>query len=384
MRVLMVIERYFPVWGGAENQLRQIIPHLTHLGCEVEVATRRWKMQMSPYEQIDGVAVHRLGLPGKSHLKTFLFTISLVFYLIYVGSKFEVIHTHGAVALGAMGALVAKILGVKNIAKIATAGRIIKLKKKLSGRILLALFNQSNSIICMSDEIRKELELINTPAKIIYRITNAVDVERFRPFPEAQRKAWRMQRKFLPNTPVVIFAGRLVPRKGFDILLKAWEQVVKLDSQAQLIVLGSGNYQPDSIESEVRIKVANEGIGNVHFEGETVSPESYLGVADIFVFPSRKEGFPNALMEAMAAALATVSSRIGGVVELVDDGKTGLLFSPEDSRVLADNIIFLLNNPKTRSEIGSRARKYVAEHYTFDRIARRVNEVYRTIIDKKT
>lgn len=376
----MITERYFPIWGGAENQLQQLIPYLVRHGCRVEVVTRRWKKEMLKREIVNGTYVSRLGFPGNGHFSAIVFTVNLVLYLLIHDRRADIIHSHGAVAMGAVGSLIARITGISNIAKIATAGRILKLQKKISGRLILAIFKRSDSIICMTDEIQKELETIDLQVKSIYRITNAVDGGRFRPFPEEQRKAWRIERGFLPTTPIILFSGRLVPRKGLDVLLEAWLKVIKFNLQAQLIVLGSGNGQPDSIETQIRIKAAQEGIVNINFEGETNSPESYLGVADIFAFPSIKEGFPNALLEAMASGVVTISSKIGGVVDLINDGKTGLLFPPGDDKVLADNILYLLKNPKIRSDIGLRARKHVLEHYPFGKIAKQYLETYQNIL----
>lgn len=379
MKVLMVIERYFPIWGGAENQLQQLIQHLCDLGCEIEILTRRWQKGIAAKELVNDIAVYRVGWPGKGRLATIVFILSLVWFLLRRGRKVDIIHSHGAAALGALGSLAARITRTHNIAKISTAGRIPKLIVNLPGRLILKLFKHSDAIVCISDEIQRELTAIDTSPRRIVRISNGVDGERFRPLPKVQRREWRIAKGLSPVIPVVVFSGRFVHRKGLDVLLDAWHRVIKLHPAAHLIVIGSGANQSDSVEHQIRCKVKEEGIANVSFEGETNSPESYLGISDIYVFPSRKEGLPNALLEAMASGLPIVASEIGGVVNLVEDDETGLLFPCGDVDALSNRIVELLNNPQKLKKIGSQARQHVLEHYSFKQIAQQYLKVYRDV-----
>ena len=85
------------------------------------------------------------------------------------------------------------------------------------------------------------------------------------------------------------------------------------------------------------------------------------------------------MLEAMASGLSPVASEIGGVVDLIKNGKTGLLFPLEDSQTMADKIQFLLNNPEVRVRIGQKARTHVLENYTFDRVAEQYCQLYENI-----
>jgi len=379
MRVLMLTERYYPIWGGAENQLRQLTPHLIELGCEIEIITRQWRADMPPHEYIDGASVLRVGHPGKNFFKTFLFTVSLIWHLLCNTKKKDIIHSHGAVAMGAIGRIISILRGAKNVVKIASAGRILKYKNKIFGMMMLSFFKQSDAINGMTEEIQKELENIGTPTKTIFSITNAVNGKRFQPYTQKQRMTWKIQKSLDPSTPVILFMGRLVPEKGLFILLDAWRRVIQSYPQAHLIILGSGFGQAVSIETQLKRKVENEAIANITFEGETESPESYLGTADIFAFPSRHEGFPNALLEAMASGMAIVASDIGGVVELIENDKTGLLFPSGNDKILADKIIYFLEHPKIRYRMALQARRHVLKNYSFEKIAKQYMETYQQI-----
>lgn len=379
----MVIERYLPVWGGAENQLRQLCPRLVDAGCEMTIVTRRWSRNMAVTELIDGVPVRRVGLPLKGWFGTAYFVLALFWYLLREGPRFEVIHSHGAAMLGALCRVAATLTGLRNMAKITTAGRISKLSGSLPGRLTLALFKRSDAIVCLSREIYDEISAINVTPDRIACIPNAVVVERFKPGSAESRRQWRHEHGFGEQDPVIVFSGRLVSRKGPDVLLEAWRHTVDRHPDAQLLLLGSGRDQPDSIEHRLRRTVEETSLRNVAFEGSVDAPEDYLAIADVFVLPSFREGFPNALLEAMAAGLATVSSRIGGVVDLVTDGETGLMFPTGDATALAKGLISLVEDPKRRREIGLKARSHVVENYSIETITQRYVCAYRSLVENR-
>ena len=124
MKVLMVIERYSPIWGGAENQLRELCLHLVQNACEVSVVTRRWEWGMPARDLVDGVPVRRVGLSLGNIHGSLAFAVALFWYLLKHGRKTDIIHSHGAAALGGLCTLAARLTGSRCVAKIATAGRI--------------------------------------------------------------------------------------------------------------------------------------------------------------------------------------------------------------------------------------------------------------------
>ncbi len=375
----MVTERYLPIWGGAENQLRQLIPHLIDRGCEVEIVTRRFHESMAVEENLEGATVHRIGSPGTSFFAQLKFIVCLFVFLFKAGSRTDIYHSHGAVKMGAICWIVALLRGKKNVAKIASAGRIPKLSKTLSGRLMLAMFKRSAAIISMTKEIDKELYAVGTPKTIMHSITNGVDCHRFSPASTTQRQDWRIKNGLSPDCWVFLFSSRLVFGKGLDILMNGWEEIVTKYPNSQLLVIGSGTDQADSVEDEMHKKVLDENLINVLFMGETERPEDYLSIADCFIFPSRKEGFPNALMEAMASQLPCIASQIGGVEALIDNGVNGVLFESENSKDLAKQCLWLLDNPDRNKSIGENARQKMLSTYSFETIASRYVQLYKEL-----
>lgn len=380
MNILMVTERYIPIWGGAENQLRQLAPHLAKRGCRVEIVTRRWHKEMPSQELVSGVMVYRVGVPGTSLFAKGVFISSLFLFMFRAGSRIDIYHSHGAVNMGALCALIQSLRKKKNVAKIATAGRIPRLLSTVSGRLSLGMFKRSSAIISMTGEIERELKSINASKSVIYSIPNGVDCSRFHPSSSSERKEWKKNNELPLESFLLLFSGRLVYRKGLDVLIDAWSRIVYSVPKAFLLVVGSGENQSDSVEEAMRERIAKEKWKNVRFIGETQKPEEFLSKVDLFIFPSREEGFPNALMEAMASRLPCVASRIGGVEALITDNENGVLFESENSDNLAEKCIDLLQDREKSKYLGENARRHMLAYYAFEAISEKYVNLYESLI----
>lgn len=379
MRILMVIDCYIPIWGGAQSALRRLNPYLTSLGCEISILTRRFEENMKTEEMIDNIPVYRVGWPGNNFFATVSYLLGLFFFTITHRDRFDIIHTQGAAALGAYGKLLAIITNKCNVARVSSSSRIPKLQKNLFGKFILMIFKKSNAIICLSDEIFQQLKNIHTPDNNIVRLSNAVDTNLFCPLEKNLKQQWKRKRGFAENDPVVIFSGRLVKSKRLDVLLNAWAKVNHVHSEARLLFLGNGKYHANSSEEELYRIVKNNSLGNVYFVGESNHPERYLAAADIFVFPVEYEGLSNALLEAMASGLGIIASDIDANREIIQHEKTGLLV-PIDPSFLADAIIALIENIPKRELLGLEAREYVRRHHTFESVAKRYLSTYQFLM----
>ena len=376
VRVAMVIERYLPIWGGAENQLHQLIPRLNAKNCRITVVTRRWRQSLLPQEKLDQVSVVRLGISGTGKLSTAWFVIALMSYIIRHRGQIDILHSHGAANLGALCALLARSLGMKNVCKIATAGKISALSRSNFGKLILLFLKKSDAIVVMTDEIKKEVETLGAMQVNLIEIPNGVDPDRFSVADSKERARFRRDLGIRESAKLVLFCGRLVQRKGLDVLLGAWSTVVAKVPEAYLLILGSGTNQPDSVENEMKRYVREQQLPQVIFLGETPHPEYFLAAVDCFSFPSRKEGFPNALLEAMAASLPVVAANIGGVRPLVKDGVTGMLFIPEDQGHCAQKLVTVLTDQQLAEKIGKAGQNFVTEYFSFETVSQQYGALY--------
>lgn len=182
----------------------------------------------------------------------------------------------------------------------------------------------------------------------------------------------------LPETrPILLTVGRLVPRKGIDIVLQALPQVLEVYPTLLYRIAGHG---PD--EQRLRALTAQLCLEHaVQFVGvvpPTQLPDLYRD-AQIFVMPSREEqqqasieGFGITYLEASASGLPVVAGRSGGAVEAVRDGETGFLVNPHDPKALANKLICLLQDRRLRGQLGSCGRKWIETEMNWDRAAREI------------
>jgi glycosyltransferase involved in cell wall biosynthesis len=172
----------------------------------------------------------------------------------------------------------------------------------------------------------------------------------------------------------VLFVGNLYqqPAKGIDILLKAWRDVVKRVPAAKLEIAGDGNVNAYS-EYCKRTGI----IDSVIFLGKHSDVPSLMLNADVFVLPSRREGMPNVLMEAMLKGLPCVATDISGSQDLIENNVSGLLVKSLDVNSLAEKICFLLVNREQAEIMGRNARRKILESYNIDMIAEKYLKLYK-------
>ena len=180
----------------------------------------------------------------------------------------------------------------------------------------------------------------------------------------------------LPRDGIVFGAvGRLSREKGLDVALRALASP-SAPRDARLVVLGRGKLRP-SLEAEGLAL----GLGDrVQFLGYREDVGAYLAHLDALVLPSRHEGLPFAALEAMAAGCPVVAARVGGVPELVTDGRTGLLFPAEDAPALARQLARLAGSADLRGRLAAAGREHVARHFTRDAMGEGHLALYRAAL----
>jgi glycosyltransferase involved in cell wall biosynthesis len=186
-----------------------------------------------------------------------------------------------------------------------------------------------------------------------HHLPNGCDTERFSPEPAA-RERMRRQLGIDTDRPVIAFVGRNHPEKGLDVLMDALQHVPEQLPRLTVMLVGSGT---DTVEA-----VGLEGLDLLAL-GERADVPELLRAADILVLPSRTEGTPNAVIEAMASGLPCVVADVGDSADVV--GPTGLVVAPGSPQELADALGSMLRMaPETRAEWGAAARARVIERYS--------------------
>ena len=170
----------------------------------------------------------------------------------------------------------------------------------------------------------------------------------------------------------MITVANLRPEKGHDVLLDVARLVLARFPDARFELVGDGPERPRLVARAEALGIA----GAVSFLGHTDEVAGQFAQADISALPSRTEAFPNAALEAMASGLPVVASAVGGLVELVDDRRTGLLTPAGDPTALAGRLCELMADGAWGARLGRAARAAVEARFSFDRMTDGVERVY--------
>jgi glycosyltransferase involved in cell wall biosynthesis len=181
-----------------------------------------------------------------------------------------------------------------------------------------------------------------------------------------------------PNAKVIGTVGKLREEKGTKYLLEAARKVLQVLPNTIYLIVGDGPLRADLEKLVSHLKIEDR----VVFAGFRHNMPAILSLFDIVVMPSLTEGSPLALLEAMAMGKPIIGTNVGGIGEILQDGKTGLLIPPKSSEVLADKIIYLLKNQKTAGEMGLRAKEE-SRKYDVNVYVRRLEELYSELVPKR-
>ena len=362
--------------GGGGNAARHLSQCLQARGVTVTVLTSAFKGQ--PIDEVaSGVRILRV-----PSLRTQTARSSLSSILAYSASSLikslrlprpDLVHTFFGIPGGGVGFALKKLLDTPYIVsfrgkdvhggKSRTFGGITGPLKAIS----MPVWAAADGLVANSNGLRDIARTVAPNAEVEV-IPNGVDADRFMPAPHPR----------IEGSVRILFVGRLEPYKGVDTLLNA---VAALKRQTTrpfvLCIAGDG-----SLRSRLTAAADQLGIGDsVEFLG-WVSADQIPWVyqtSDIFVLPSVVEGMPNGVLESMATGLPSVASRVPGTEELIDDGTTGTIFEPGDSRALAEALKALIEDDETRTRMGKAARQD-ALNRSWEEVAEQYILIYRRIL----
>lgn len=234
------------------------------------------------------------------------------------------------------------------------------------------LSSQFASIVLTNS--RAICELIATqdgvPERKIRYVPNFVDDNAFEVMGDDVRRSTRRRWGIPDDAFVVGSVSRLVQVKNLELLLDA---APAIDADTHFVVVGDG---PCRLELEKRAK-ANKIDDRVHFVGEIIAPENLHSYFDLSVSCSHSEGFPNSLIEAMAAGRPVVATNVGGVQDAVQDQVTGLLVEPNNLEQFIEAVNLMIRNPTLASHCGMNARRIAASKFLREAVIAQLEDIYR-------
>jgi glycosyltransferase involved in cell wall biosynthesis len=236
---------------------------------------------------------------------------------------------------------------------------------KTAGQIRLQrqAYRCATKVVANSPAARTALEQEGLATGSIAMIPNGVETGAF-----AARSAEAAQR---PARTIVTVAN-LRAEKSHETLIDAAALLAPAFPDLRFQFVGAGPRR-DALEALVRARGLER---RVTFLGHRDDVATLLADADIFALPSRSEAFPNGAIEAMAAGLPVVASAVGGLLDLIEDGRTGVLVRPGDAPHLAEALRTLVTDRRRAARIGDEARTHVAQRYSFERMVRAFEDLY--------
>lgn len=296
--------------------------------------------------------------------------------------KPDVVHTHqiGALIYAGPAARRENVPVVVHTEHINNVAKQRSLSKRARIRLLWGLAGSyADRFFCVSDDIADAVKAYRTvPGRKVVVVPNGIDTAAFATTGDCES----LRRDLgIPNGVSVIgTVGRLNEVKSQDLLIRSFEQISNHHPKPHLLLVGDGpeRHRLQQLAEDLDIS------DRVHFAGYQSRPEQFLHAMDIFALTSRLEGMPLAILEAWAAGLPVIASRVGGVPRMISAGQTGLLFDFGDEAALGESMSRLLESPDEARRLGEAGRDYVRSRYDLRVMADTYERHYRDLLLRKS
>ena len=355
-KILHVIDSFD--LGGAQEALINLVACADRSRFEIEVATMHGRGVYWERFRALAVPVHSLS----PHKFAPLYVWNLLRLLLT--GDFDLVHCH-LIASNLVAKPLAALVGVPvrfnhDQANDRQRDKLRLALDKWTNRLSTHICAVSASIVDFL--VKRE----GIPPEKISLVHNAIDLRRFTPAPE-RRAAWRSEWNLPLDTPVIAGVGRLNYQKNFALVLEIAAEVRRTHPRAIFVIAGTG---PEE-------RVLRESAGeNVRFLGLVADPARLYDAVDFLLMPSRFEGLPMALLEAMAMRVPVVASRLDGIAEIIADGVDGILATPASKDEFAAHVRTLLDDPARAADIAERASQKVAASFSAEQMTRKVEALY--------
>lgn len=367
-KILILTTAYLPQVGGSELAIKNITERLPEF--KFDLITSRFSPDVPSHEKIGNVDVYRVGnsLSRLSFLLPKNFLPVAVFLkarqLIARQGQYDLVHAYQASQAAGGGWLLKWAYPKIPFMLTVQEGKFLAGQSMLTRFFRYLILKKTDQATAISNYLAKYIvsQNKNVPVAII---PNGVDIDKF--------KASSINSK---DNKTIITVSRLVEKNAVKDLIDAIAIVAKKIPDINLLIIGDG-YQKNDLMKQVQILGLGE---NVKFLGEISNDllPQYLAKASVFVRPSLSEGLGISFLEAMAMGVPVVATPVGGIVDFLEDGRTGLFCKVGDAQDIAEKIMTLINNEMLRQNIISRAREIILERYTWPSIAEKFRNLYET------
>jgi glycosyltransferase involved in cell wall biosynthesis len=356
--------------GGAEHLMPGILSHIDHSRFDLRVCALQER-----FGNPIAVKIKELGIPVDMvpipHLRTPGALESLRAYMRE--QKPDVVHTQLEFSdtLGSLAARLEHIPSVSTLHVIPEPS--IRSREYWRHRLMWLSLNYCSRRVFAVSEGARQFYIKNggLPPARVQTLYNGIDLTRYE-VDETVKTRLRAELGLPEGAPVLVTVAYLREPKGIQFMLDALPEVLKYHPECCYLIVGDGVHR-QALESQTRLLCLER---NVIFTGQRTDIPEILAVSDIFVLPTLTEALPTVLAEAMAAKKPIIASRVGGVPEMVEDNRNGLLLPPAQPDKLAAAVNTLLGDPERSAAMGKAGAAIAAEKFDIDRQCRQLEACY--------
>jgi glycosyltransferase involved in cell wall biosynthesis len=287
--------------------------------------------------------------------------------------KVDILHCHLHKA-SVYGAIAAKVAGVPVVfSHVHGLNRSKSWQRKLINQLVL---RKVNKIFAVGESVRKDVLESNpflSPEKVV-SLGNSIDYGRYSQIEISKQQA-KEDIGLKADSFVFGTIGRLTLTKGYSYLIDAFAQLKGQIPSAHLIFVGEGRLQNELEREAAETPYAD----SIHFLGQRSDITSILKAIDVFVLSSIAEGLPRSLLEAMAAKVPCIGTKVGGIPEILADGKFGYLVPPKNAGALAETMMKTANiSEQEREKLIKKAQQRVVDEYSHEIVRKKLENIYET------
>jgi len=395
---------FIPELPGGSLQYLRYGPYLRERGIEITVLTARGPLHDKECFEINGIEVRRVSTPEPSGFLQDLLALTNL-----AAEEIKKRNIRNRACIQPIGTFAFTPGSVLEMLRIRSAGipllrhftevpeplpcnRLRFLRNCLKARVGLSPY--SRLLMCSQVMGRAFQGYAGISDRRIEVIPNGIDRGVFHPGEDAAKPNLRRKLGLPVEGPLVLSVCSVIPRKGVDLLVKAWERVLAKHPDATFVIVGSDFVRPTLSDSRDRKEVAvfieeiRSAIsrlsrpGSVILTGEVDNVQDYYKAADVFAFASHKEGLPSAVLEAMSSGLPSVLAPFHGFPAPGEEygiPDVHFLSASHDPDSLAAGILCLLSSETERRRIGNSASRWISETQSMDYAADRLATVYRSV-----
>ena len=363
--ILLVVDQFAKVLGGGERIALKLAALLPHYGYRASVLTFSAHPESAALKS-PPCPIYLLPLKRTYDLAALRAAIEFRRFL--KRQRIQIVHTFFE-SSDIWAGFVTKTM---SRAKLVWARRDMGILRARKHRIAYRLMaGAPDAVFAVSEQVRQHaIEVDRIDAARVQTIYNGLNLADWDAIPRPAKN---------PGEFLVTTVGNIRRVKGHDVLIRAAAAIIQQFPEVSFSI--AGDVLEPAYFAELQTLIQDLDLANhFHFDGGVTNLRQHLAGADIFVLPSRSEGFSNAIIEAMASSLPVVATDVGGNGEAVKDGITGFLVPSEDPDALSAAILRLLSDPFQAKAMGAAGRNLVAERFTTEAMMNQIAGAYRSLL----